>query len=185
MGAIILLNQAFIRTFLSTAFNVPTGFIVPKQGNWFNPQDAEATNFKTDTWCAYGYDGGHPYQMPYMQPTLDGSPPISTSHMRSEIEIQLVGSQAEYMAQSIVHWPHRSDLQALLFPSGMALSGARLGNYVISNFAQDGLNSVLAYNTSIVINWLNEIQTSQTQLNVVNLPTGIVITTPSGTLIVS
>ena len=179
------LTQSFMQNFLSAAFNVPTGFIVPKQGNWFNPQDAAPTNFQTDTWCAYKVGDGHPYQMPYFQPTLNGSAPIATTHMKSEVEIQLVGSQAEYMAQTIALWPLRTDLQALLWPSGMALSGSRLGEYIVSNFAQDGLNSVLAYNTSIVIQWLNEVQTQQTQLNVVNLPTGIVVNTPSGTIIVS
>jgi hypothetical protein len=173
---------------LSQAFSVPTGFIVLKQGNWFNPQDQALTNFKTDTWCAYKLEGSKTIMMPYFEQAYDGTPPISATYCLSEVSIQLVGSQAEYMAQSIVHWPHRTDLQPILASAGMVIFPKKLGDYVVSNFIQDGLNDVLAYNTSIVIEWLNEIQPpvgSSTILTTVNLPTGYVISVPSGDYIIS
>ncbi len=105
--------------------------------------------------------------------------------MVSTIQVQLVGSEAEFGVQSMGMWTRREDVNAFLAASGMALQPAGLGEYVISDFKQDGSNTVLAFNAEFDIVWLSEIASNQQLLQTINLPSGIIQTVVSGNLIIN
>ena len=44
------LNQTTLRGILAAILSVDQKYVVPKQGNWFNPQEANAN---IENWCAY------------------------------------------------------------------------------------------------------------------------------------
>jgi len=176
-----MFNQSYVRSLLSLAFNIDQKYIVPKQGNWFNPQDVVGRNFSIDTWCAFLIKDSKPRTQPYYSASTDVTP-INSSvvQMISNVDVQLVGLYAEYGAQSMAHWAKRSDIQAFMLPSGMSILPDGLGSYTVTNFAQEGLNSVLAYNARFRVLWLSEIDTPQLSISVINLPSGYLQVMSSG-----
>lgn len=176
----MMLTQDFTRALLSLGFNMPLQYIVPKQGNWFNVIDNMMEGFKVDTWIAFEIKEADPKTIVYYDPLTDGSGNVSTVNMFSDIEVQLVGLQAEYGAQSMAHWGHRSDIENFLMASGMALIPGGLGKYIRTNFKQDGANTVWAYNAKFTIHWLSEISSQQQILTQVILPSGIITINASG-----
>ena len=167
-----MLTQSFVQSYLSTAFSVPIQYVVPKQGNWFNPQDGGIEGLKVDTWIAFKVRNAKPKTLVYYDYFSQTGQNVSTINMLSRIDVQLVGALAEYGAQSMAHWGHRADLDSILQTNGMALIPGGLGEYTVSDFRQDGDNMVLAYNASFSIHWLSEVVTGQQQVQVINLPSG-------------
>lgn len=169
------LTHEFLRTFLSTAFNADPKFVVPKQGNWFNPQDASPNDEKASTWCAFRINHSTPRVIPFYQleeSDLGVKTNVSTNYMISEIQLQLVGSKAEENAISVAHWMNRFDLNEMLSDNLMQFCADGLGKYVVSQFYQDGLNTVLAYNLTFMLQWASTINTAQTILTTVNIEGG-------------
>ncbi len=161
-----MVTQSNLRASLATIFGVDQRFIIPKQGNWWNPQTMDLT---VGTWIAFLKRDGQPR----VKPWFFGS--ISTTYKISNIDMQIVGSNSEYLADSIAHWLLRDDVQAVFENLNAALLLDGLGKYTVSQFNQDGGNSVLAYNVSFRLQWASEIQTFQTIADEVTL-SGEVIT---------
>lgn len=159
-----MITQDTIRTCLQTIFNVPLNRIIPKQGNWYNPQDI--TN--SGTWVAFLITNGSPRVLPFDQqgtePALYVGSQISTSYVLSKVKLQIVGPDAEVLAMSIQHWLNRSDVVALFDSHYSQLCAAGLGEYEVSNFSQDALNGVIAYNSSFTLQWANMFDVVQNQL---------------------
>ena len=170
-----MLTQAFVQSYLSTAFSVPIQYVVPKQGNWFNPQDSGIEGLKVDTWIAFKVRNAKPKTLVYYDTFTATTQSVSTINMLSRVDVQLVGALAEYGAQSMAHWGHRGDLDLILQSNGMALIPGGLGEYNVTDFAQDGDNTILAYNASFYVHWLSEVVTGQQQVTVINLPSGTTI----------
>jgi len=169
----LLLTQSFLQTFLSTAFSVDPAYVVPKQGNWYNPQAAEKDGSKTNTWCAYLVKKSRARTIPYFE-LADSSTelaPVSASTVPtiSYVDFQLVGSEAETASLSAMHWLNRPDLLKLLNDNGMQLMADRV-DIIVSHFMQDGMNNVLAYNGTFSIQWDNFVTTGQTKVTSVTLP---------------
>jgi len=164
-----MMTQGTIGTILQTIFQLPTGFIVPKQGNWFNPQDL--TN--SGTWIAYLIRNGKPMAYPSNQDNGDGTYQELVP-MMGDLELQFVGPDAEYLAQSVALWTTRPDIHALFDANYAQLAYEDFGQYEVSNFAQNGLNSVLAYNVRGKIQWANMIQVSSTLITVAPPIPGVV-----------
>jgi len=172
-----LLTQQFLQTFLTTAFSVSPSFVVPRQGNWYNPQAAAVSGKKPNTWCAYLVKKSRGRTLPYFEDPGDGTSPSSTIPTISDIEVQLVGSEAETAAMSMMHWLNRPDLLTLLMNNGMQLTG-KIPDIITSPFMQDGMNDVLAYNGVFSIQWDNYVATNQTQLLTATVNTGVIIVNP-------
>ena len=177
-----MLTQSFVQTFLSTAFGMSTSYIVPKQGNWYSVQDSMPEGAKVDTWCAYKIKDSSPDTHVFYDQLTDGSGNISSTVMKSTVELQLVGSSAEYGVQSMSHWPHRGDLLTLLTSGSMAIMPYGLGDYYVADFRQEGDNAVLSFNSQFEIVWMSEINTSQQILTTINLPSGYTQVLSSGIL---
>jgi hypothetical protein len=163
-----LLTQQFMQNFLMMAFSItdPT-LVVPKQGNWFNPQSM--TSGKPSTWCAYLIKRTRDRTLPYYEIADDGVSNQSTVPVISDIDIQLVGSGAEIASLSVSHWLNRQDLKDYLRDNGMQLVG-RPSESITSHFMQDGMNNVLAYNRTFSIQWDNYVTSTAVKLTDVTLP---------------
>lgn len=152
------MTQAQMQDFLAFALKMSKDFIVPKQGNWFNPQDQTGAT----TWVAFLVRNDLSRTKPFWQTV--GGVQTSTTYVNSTVELQIVGSGAEILVTNIRHWPNRSDVLTYLDNIQTQLYADGLGDCTVSTFVQDGANSVLAYNTSFSIQWASTVATQQTQV---------------------
>lgn len=157
------LNQTTLRGILAAIFNIDQKYIVPKQGNWFNPQEANAN---IENWCAYQIRQSRPRTVPFYNEGTQSQGQITTKVNGvavlkiADIDLQFVGPQSEQLANSIATWPYRTDVKAQF----KAVQGAIMNDEydaVSSNFMQDGNNTVLAWNTTIRVKWWSITDTSQ------------------------
>jgi hypothetical protein len=157
------LNQTTLRGILATIFNVNEKYIVPKQGNWFNPQEANAN---IENWCAYQIRQNRPRTVPFYNVGSQTSGQITTKVNAvavlkiAEIDLQFVGPQSEALAESIAMWPFRTDVAAQF----KTVQGAIMNDEydaISSPFMQDGNNTVLAWNTTIRVLWYSIQDTNQ------------------------
>lgn len=161
------LNTTTLRGILASILSVNENHVVPKQGNWWNPQDHQAN---IENWCAYRIKSNRPRTAPfYNEGTQNGSATNGAAVLKiAEVELQFVGPQSEDLAQSIALWPLRSDVQqqlaqvhgSLLLDDTTAIS---------SIFAQDGANTITAWNVTIGILWYSIMETGQGQMPGVTL----------------
>lgn len=166
------MNQTNLRSILAEIFSADemspvTNVIVPKQGNWWNPQDYVPNPDKPKTWIAYLMRDGTPRSTPIyvgQEPDPDPVSPISMVPNISYCELQFVGDLSEQLAQSVQHWPHMPKVAGLFMEQGAQLLAQDLGKYTVSNFFQEGINDVLAYNTVFGIQWGNNLASEQDQL---------------------
>lgn len=157
------LNQQTLRGILAAVTSVNPAFIVPKQGNWWNPQDQLV---KPDTWCAYLIRSSRPVTTPFYHDN-DGTNTAAVEKI-STIDLQFVGPQSETIANSVAMWPLRTDVQEQF----RSINGSLLLDEMearSSNFYQDGANNVLAWNVTIRVMWYDTIDTSQGPMPLVGL----------------
>ena len=157
------LNQTTLRGILATIFNVNEKYIVPKQGNWFNPQEANAN---IENWCAYQIRQNRPRTVPFYNVGSQTSGQITTKVNAvavlkiAEIDLQFVGPQSEALAESIAMWPFRTDVAAQF----KTVQGAIMNDEydaISSPFMQDGNNTVMAWNTTVRVLWYSIQDTNQ------------------------
>ena len=154
------LNAANLRTTLATIFGIDPQYVVPRQGNWFNPQAGEENPAKPLTWCAYKIEGERGITVAHY--ASDGVKNYSVVHKTAQLTLQFVGDQAEDLANSIAHWSHRQDV-ADGFSAYDAKVFADSGDVIVSDFDQQGVNTVYAYNVRVRIVWADEIDSGQTK----------------------
>jgi len=158
-----MISNVTLKPILETLF--PNVTVVPKQGNWFNPQDR--ANF--GTWIAYIIRNQRPTATAFSQkgdsPVLGIGSEISTSYMIGDIELQIVGAKAEELAYAVAHWLNRSEIPQLFDTHYAQLCYQDLGRVVVSQFIQDGENSVLAYNVSFTLQWANMLNITYSKLD--------------------
>lgn len=149
------LNQSTLRGILAQITSVDEKFIVPKQGNWWNPQ--ENLN-QPDTWCAYLIRSNTPRTAPFYIKGANGNQ--AAVEKIATIDLQFVGQQAEELAQTVAFWNLRTDVnEALKQVQGSILYSDKEAQS--SNFYQQGSNNVLAWNTTIKILWFHLLDTNQ------------------------
>jgi hypothetical protein len=174
------LTNSSLRTILSNIFGVDEDYIVPKQGNWFNPQSMLPTAEKPKTWIAYKIVNNTPVTLPsYEDDTIeveeeDVDINIVKVTKIASIDLQFVGNNAESLANGVSMWIKRSDVQAQF----ETVNGKLMANnmdVVTSDFYQDGFNSVLAYNVRIQIAWVHTMQAVQDKIETVLIEGGIII----------
>ena len=167
------LNQTTLRGILATILSADEKHIVPKQGNWWNPQEALD---QPDTWCAYVIRGNRPVTAPWFEPGENGNRALVNK--LAQIDLQFVGPQAETIAQSVALWPARTDVAEALAEVQGAIMYTDM-EARSSTFYQDGANNVLAWNVSIRIHWIQEMYTGQGLLKGADLGGVIETNTPS------
>ena len=157
------LNQTTLRGILAAIFNIDQKYIVPKQGNWFNPQEANAN---IENWCAYQIRQNRPRTVPFYNVGSQTIDQITTKVNGvavlkiADIDLQFVGPQSEDLAASIAMWPFRTDVAAQF----KTVQGAIMNDEydaISSTFMQDGNNTVMAWNTTIRVLWYSITDTNQ------------------------
>ena len=156
------LNQTTLRGILAQVLSVDQKYIGPKQGNWYNPQEANAN---IANWCAFRIKSSRPRTAPYYQETEKNRTAQNTVCIEkiADIELQFIGPQSETLAQSVCMWPMRSDVQAQF----KTVQGAVMYddfNAMSSFFAQEGANTVTAWNVSFRVLWVQTLDTTQNKL---------------------
>lgn len=135
-------------------------YIVPKQGNWYNPQDRD----KLSTFVAFILRKSSTVAMPYYKNETGPNRNTSVSLKKGMLEMQIVGDASEVLADSISHWLHRADVLSEFNTVNCQLMADEFGAYEVSNFSQAGLNTVLAYNVRCPLQWISIIDASQDQI---------------------
>ena len=152
------LNQSTLRGILAQILSVDEKYIVPKQGNWWNPQtQAESP----DTWCAYLIRSNKPRTAPFYY--KDNNTNYVVTEKIATIDLQFVGTQSEEVAQSIAMWPLRDDVAVAL----QSIQGSLLPDDMDARsltFYQDGANTVLSWNVTIRILWYSVLRTDQGEM---------------------
>lgn len=157
------LNQTTLRGILAAVLSVDEKYIVPKQGNWWNPQEK---NNNVANWCAYRIKSNRPRTVPYYKELTDGVNSVVTLKL-AEIELQFVGPQSEQLAQSVAFWPLRTDVQEQLAQVHGSIMQEDF-TAIPSDFYQNGNNTVVAWNIpDIKILWYDTMETTQSVLKTI------------------
>ena len=172
------LNQTTLRGILATILSADPEYIVPKQGNWWNPQEAAAV--RPHTWCAYQIRSNRPVTVPWFSPGKQNQTAANRALVNriAIIDLQFVGPQAEDLADSVAFWPAREDVAAAL----AGVQGSMMNTDMeprSSVFYQDGGNTVLAWNTQIKVHWIQEMYTGQPLVTEVQMGGTIETDTPT------
>ena len=149
------LSQTTLRTTLATILSVDPKYIVPKQGNWFNPQDMLPTEEKPLTWVAYRISRAKPRIIPVLVEDEDGK--RSFTFIVSKVDLQIVGTRAEALAESVAHWMRRQDVRDAFELIDASLMAQDFTTSVL-DFYQDGANNILSYNVSFYVVWESVIE---------------------------
>lgn len=159
------LNQTTLRGILARIFSVNEKYVVPKQGNWWNPQE-NANNIQN--WIAYRIKENRPRTTPFYKELDEGINSVVVLKIAT-IELQIVGPQSEEIAQSVAMWPLRTDVQNLLAECHGSIMYEDL-TAVSSNFYQDGSNNIVAWNISnLKIKWYDVLQTNQQTIKTIDV----------------
>ena len=151
-------NQDQLKTFLANVFNISEHFVVPKQWNWYNPQSSLAKNEKPLTWVSFLIKSNDPITTSWYtkESEIVEEETVWTqylmSYMIASIELQFIGKRAEQYAQSIQFFPKRQDVMDELENCEGVIMQNDFKVYP-SNYIQDGLNSILAFNVNFKIEW--------------------------------
>lgn len=145
------LDNTLLRTILAEIFFAEEdraeaiAYIVPKQGNWYNPQDTEEG--KIATWIAYN--------IPNRETVLKARnvqnevyEDFNLINELVEIDLQFVGTEAERLASSVMHWPRRADVSAAFEVVSGQVREDRI-RVTSSWFKQEGMNTTYAYNVKV------------------------------------
>lgn len=153
------LNQTTLRGILAEILSVDENHVLPKQGNWYNPQD-EKSNI--ENWCAYRIKSNRPRTVPFYQEETSGTNTVWAEKI-ADIELQFVGPQSEQIAQSVAFWPFRSDVKKQF----KSINGSLLNDdmtAISSIFVQDGANTITAWNVTVRVLWTAQLDTNQSIL---------------------
>ena len=150
------LNQTNLRGILAEILSVDENHIIPKQGNWYNPQEKRAD---VENWCAYRIKSNKPRTVPFFQEEESGTNTVCAEKI-ADIELQFVGPESEELAQSVTMWPFRSDVKKYFQNVNGSLMNDDM-NAISSFFAQDGANTITAWNVTIRILWTAHLDTNQ------------------------
>lgn len=166
------LNQTTLRGILAAILSVDEKYVVPKQGNWWNPQ---ASGNNVANWCAYKIKSNKPRTAPFYQAiekTTNNASVVKNNVgvlKIATVELQFVGPLSEQLAQSVAMWPLRSDVKTQF----QSVNGAVMyDDYtaISSDFYQDGNNTVVAWNVPAVqILWYDLLETNQQQLTTIDI----------------
>lgn len=159
------LNQTTLRGILATILSVDENHVVPKQGNWWNPQSKTAN---IETWVGYRIRNNKPRATPTYYELEEGKNSLCVLKL-AEIELQFVGKDSERIAQSVSAWAVREDVKeefakvhgSIMYEDFTATS---------SDFYQDGRNTVIAWNIpNLKVLWYDCYETNQQKLNNISL----------------
>lgn len=114
-------------------------YVVPLQGNWYNPSQAH----KLDNWIGYVINYTKT-NVAIVNPGNDGR--RYYRECQSEVHLSFIGEDAEAMAKSVLFWLARADVAALFDRKYKGVINNKEFEVYSSLYMQEGLNSVLCWN---------------------------------------
>lgn len=146
------LNQTTLRGILAQILSVDGKFVVPKQGNWWSPQEKH----KTSNWCAYRIKSNKARTSPFLC-RINNENCVCIEKIAT-IELQFVGKQSEEIAQSVSNWTLREDVKNAFqkVQGSVMYSGS---DAISSVFSQEGNNTILAWNVDFQVLWFSVLET--------------------------
>lgn len=117
-------------------------YVVPLQGNWYNPTQVH----KLDNWIGYVIDDIRT-DVSVVNRGDDGK--RYYRNCQTTIHIAFIGKDAERMAQSVLFWSARADVQAIIDKKYKGVVNNKELELYSSLYMQEGLNSTLCWNIDI------------------------------------
>ena len=171
------LNQTTLRGILAAVLSVDQKYIVPKQGNWWNPQSKEAN---IANWCAYQIKSNRPRTLPFYHEGSETQQSITTPVngvavlKMAVFDLQFVGPQSEELANSVAMWPLRSDVAEQFKQVRGAIMNDEY-DAVSSVFHQEGGNTVMAWNVpNVKVLWYSITDTNQGRMPALDLQGNVI-----------
>lgn len=119
-------------------------YVVPLQGNWYNPSQVHSV----DNWIGYVIDSCSS-SVAIVNSQTDGRRYYRECQTR--IHLAFIGEKAEQMAQSVLFWECRTDVQKLLDARYKGVLNNKPVEIYTSMYMQEGLNSTLCWNVDVSI----------------------------------
>lgn len=163
-----VLTNALTQSMIANILDFDPHYVVPKQGNWWNPQDSAALlqavlpdSQRPQTWCAFTFEGGVPIDSPhYVQDSATPPQNWMVQHKKDTLVLQFVGTDAKRLADTVGFWVIREDVQAQFSLVDGKICGSS-GAVTSVDFLQEGNNSVKAYTARLDVIYAVEIETGQ------------------------
>lgn len=114
-------------------------FIVPLQGNWYNPSQTQ----RLDNWIGYVIDSMET-DVSIINRGDDGR--RYYRNCQTTIHLSFMGVKAETMAQSVLFWLARLDVQSIMDKKYKGVINNKRFEVYSSLYMQEGLNSQLCWN---------------------------------------
>ena len=119
-------------------------YVVPLQGNWYNP----SMTGNAGTWVGYVIDTMES-SVSVVRDNNDNSKYLRDC--RTSLHLCFIGAQAEEMAQSVLFWVARRDVQELMDQKYKANLNNNHIRIFTTPYAQEGANSTICWNVSVTI----------------------------------
>lgn len=133
------LRDVLARLFFGSEAENNKKYVVPLQGNWYNPSQMEGL----DNWIGYVIDSCKT-SVGTVNRMDDGR--RYYRNCQTTIHLAFIGKDAEIMAQSILWWSARSDVQALMDKKYKGVVNNKEFEIYSSLYMQEGLNSTICWN---------------------------------------
>ena len=117
-------------------------YVVPLQGNWYNPSQVH----NVDNWIGYVIDTIRT-NVAIVNRMDDGK--RYYRNCQTSIHLAFIGKDAELMAQSVLFWSSRADVQALIDKKYKGVVNNKEIEIYSSLYMQEGLNSTICWNVDI------------------------------------
>ena len=166
------LTSATLQTMLATIFGVDPMYVVPRQGTWWSPAML-STSEKPKTWVAYAIESDKPLDIAHFQGDISTTND-SVQHRIASLALQFVGDVAHELALSVGHWIHNPVVAAQFdLVEGRVMGD--VGDLTITDFYQEGANTVKAYNVRLRIAWTSRITTGQGVMPGIKITGGLIL----------
>ena len=114
-------------------------YVVPLQGNWYNPSQVH----NVDNWIGYVIDSIRT-DVGTVNRMDDGR--RYYRNCQTSIHLAFIGKDAELMAQSVLWWCARTDVQSLIDKKYKGVINNKEFEIYSSLYMQEGLNSTICWN---------------------------------------
>ena len=133
------LREVLCKIFFGAQWETKQKYVVPLQGNWYNPSQAN----KLDNWIGYVINTCRT-DVSVVNTASDGR--RYYRNVQTEIHLSFIGHDAESLAQSVLFWIARADVQSLFDKKYKGVMNNKEVEIYTSLYMQEGLNSALCWN---------------------------------------
>lgn len=133
------LREVLLKIFFGADAEKNKKYVVPLQGNWYNPSQVH----NVDNWIGYVIDSIKT-DVAVANMMSDGRKYYRSC--QTSIHLAFIGKDAELMAQSVLWWCARTDVQSLIDKKYKGVVNNKEFEIYSSLYMQEGLNSTICWN---------------------------------------